>query len=408
MFCLKYIFFCILFTSIYCDVILDDENYYLENGEYIAMIVIDKINFINNNKRNEADSINIKDAYIKELDIGYLIISKDLSSLENAINDFSFLLENGERVIEQNREITFLNDIPKHLDRIDQIDTNYDNIYNPPNNGKDQYVYVVDTGINKNHLEFNNRVVNFYDGINGCTNDQTHGTSVAGYVGGNTTGAASQVNIINVPFYDETKNCNTGIKLAKALLILDDLLIKIKDGSIINMSWSFIHGSPCIDFYMEKLYKIKNIILIAAAGNGASSIETSIASPQRSKYVINVGAIDAFDKLASFSNFGIYVDIYAQGVNTLHPLSTSINKYTTGSGTSFSSPLVAGFVAIILNENNTIDKTNIKEQLILLSVKNRIPQTSINNRILNFSKADTIKINWLVLSSIMIVNIIFY
>ncbi len=393
--------------SIYCDILLDKEKDYLANGEYVAMIIIDKIN-LHNNKRNVIDLIDVKDAYIKEISIGYLIISKDISSLENVIDEFSFLLgDDNERVIEQNREITFLNDVPKHLDRIDQLNTNYDDIYNPPNNGINQSVYIIDTGIDKNHQEFDNRVINFYESIDGCINDHSHGTAVAGYIGGISIGTASKVTIINVPFYDETKTCDGGIKLAKTLLILDDLLVRIKDGSIINMSWSFVHGSPCIDFYMEQLYKIKNIILVAAAGNSASSTQTSIGSPQRSKYVINVGAIDASDNLASFSNFGNAVDIYAQGVNTEHPLSGTINKYAIGSGTSFSCPLVVGVIAVILNEKDTIDKTNIINELILLSVKNRIPQISINDRILNFSDGGKNEINWLILSSFIIFNTIF-
>ena len=404
----KCVFFYILFTLIYCDILLDKEEDYLVNGEYIAMIVLDKIDLFNN-KRNNINLENIKDTYIKETNLGYLIISKDISSLEDAIDAFSFLSEDSKRVIELNREITFLNDIPKHLDRIDQLNNNYDHIYNPPNNGMNQLIYIIDTGIDSNHQEFdNNKVINFYEGVNGCIHEHLHGTAVAGYVGGNTIGTASNVTIINVPFYDETKNCDNRIRLARTLLLLDNLLNNITDGSIITMSWSFSRGSPCIDFYMEQLYKIKNIILVAAAGNSGDDIEPFVGSPQRSNYVINVGSIDSLDNLASFSNFGLGVDIYAQGVNTIHPLSGTLNKYTTGSGTSYSSPLVAGVIAIILNENNTIDKTNIKNELVKLSVKNKIPQLSINDRILNFSKADTIKIDWSILSSVVMINIIFY
>lgn len=80
--------------------------------------------------------------------------------------------------------------------------------------------------------------------------------------------------------------------------------------------------------------KQHNILLIAAAGNNSSSLPSY---PAAFWEVISVGALDVNDHIASYSNFGEYVDIYALG---------DIEKYGVN-GTSFSVPFVAGYISLL-------------------------------------------------------------
>ena len=397
--CLKLIFL-IYIINVFCYdknkyEVLSELELYISNFDYIMIIQINEDNYIDDFYINFNEYINNKNLFIEKLEIGLVIGIKNKLICDNLINYFNS--KKIDYIIEENNNIDIL-DVPKHLDRLDQIGLNYDNTYNPPNKGTNRYIYVIDTGVDINHKSFEGRVVNFYNEVNGCDN---HGTGVSGFITSKNLGTAQNSIIVNVPFHNEHFSCDRKITVSRALKIFDDLYKNIKKGSIINMSWAFTFGSTCIDFYLEKLYKDKKIILVAAAGNSALDTVNINSTPQRSPYVINIGSIDSTDNLASFSNFGKNVHIYAPGVNLPYPLAWSNNEFTTGSGTSFSSPLVTGIIAILLNENNNLNNENILDELIKLSDKGKISHIRTNNYILNLSYGNNLKIN-LILTSILL------
>ena len=96
----------------------------------------------------------------------------------------------------------------------------------------------------------------------------------------------------------------------------------------------------------------KGCILIAAAGNNGSS---TTVYPAAYSGVTAVSALTQADTLASFSSYGSFVDISAPGEG----ITTSwVNGgYVAISGTSFSSPLVAGIAALALSVNPSLSNT---------------------------------------------------
>lgn len=371
-----YYFFSLLFYLTYSLSNNDD-------SEYVLMTSIDNKQIIVNQLRN------INDFSIYEFK-KYILLTfnneKSMNKLAKFLDDNSIMYE-----IENNESIDMhYSPVPKFLDRLDQIGFSYDNNYNPPNDGSNQNIYILDNGINVNHQEFSNcNLEEFLNNDFGCKN---HGTIVASYVCGHTLGAAKNSTVFNVPL-TISNNCNNEIiKLSNVLIALDQIYLTIKNNSIINMSWSFPQGSMCLDEMLEDLYVEKGVILVASAGNENANNDFTISSPQRLSFVIKVGAIDDRDRVTDFSNYGLSVLLYAPGEDLIAPWYSSTNGYILASGTSFSSPLTCAIISIILNEEEDVNNQNIDKFLIKYSDKDKIENFFgfFNNNILNLSNSNNL------------------
>ena len=97
---------------------------------------------------------------------------------------------------------------------------------------------------------------------------------------------------------------------------------------------------------------------------GNSSADACSASPSSAPSAIVVGATDITDAFASFSNFGSCVTLLAPGVNIPGPTIGSNTATKTWSGTSFSSPHVAGLAALYLQTHPTATPAQVRSYLV--------------------------------------------
>ena len=220
-------------------------------------------------------------------------------------------------------------------------------------------VAVIDTGIEAEHDEFDGQLFSLaynsehqLEGLEYVADDVGHGTAVSGVI------AAKQNNAIGISgVAPEAKIMvikanidNEGMFATDA--IADGIYYAVENGAhIINMSL----GGAYYDQIMDEACayaKSQGVILVAAAGNDGLPIQSF---PAGYDSTISVGATNSNMERAYFSNFHRTVDISAPGES----IYTTVmgNGYQYVSGTSFSSPYIAGVLALILSyydysENN--------------------------------------------------------
>jgi subtilisin family serine protease len=113
--------------------------------------------------------------------------------------------------------------------------------------------------------------------------------------------------------------------------------------NIISMSFELTQSSPSLQNAIQ--YAInKNVIIVAASGNDGQQM---LVYPAGYNTVIGVGSTDNQDAKSTFTNFGtngVFIAAPGEGVISTYPG----GNYAAAWGTSFSTPLIAGEAALIL------------------------------------------------------------
>lgn len=262
---------------------------------------------------------------------------------------------------------------------LDILDSSFDDYYYYNLTGKGVNVYIVDSGIDISHREFNGRMQSIYSTTNEkeciSTDDKQHGTHVAGIIGGETVGVAKEVNLFSV----QVIKCDNKTSINDIYNGLEWILKNHKKPAIVNLSMGSTTDA------VEKFIKLEQIIddliksgviFIRALGN-FDSVNGCLSSPSNIPGVINVAASNRNFKKSSFSNWGSCVHFYAPGESIYS--SYPNNQYAIMSGTSQAAPFVSGVVALYLEQHPTANWTEIVSALQNSSIKNSIADTKTND-----------------------------
>lgn len=131
---------------------------------------------------------------------------------------------------------------------------------------------------------------------------------------------------------------------------------------VMNCSWGGSGGSQTEQEVINYATQLGTLV-VAAAGNGGSS---ALHYPSAYDNVISVAATNNSDVKASFSNYGTTIDVSAPGVSILSTIFPS--SYTNGySGTSMSSPYVAGTAALVKTANPSFTPVQVGEKVRVTS-----------------------------------------
>ena len=256
--------------------------------------------------------------------------------------------------------------IPWHLDRINQAALPLDgNVDRGPLTGLGINIYIVDTGVRATHEQLNNRVVvgldipseNGTSPVSPLASDcDGHGTHVAGLAAGSTVGVAPQARIIAVRVLD----CNGDGEVLDVVKALQWVRAHHRSGTVavVNLSLGVDLGDDGEAIEEQVLALInEGVVVTVASGNGDSNsrpFDACMIAPGSVARALTVGAVTAADSAAYYSNYGSCVDLFAPGGDKTKALesswSTGDTHYDLDVGTSMASPLVAGYAALLAQQ----------------------------------------------------------
>lgn len=224
----------------------------------------------------------------------------------------------------------------------------------------------------------------FYNGDAFPIDDHGHGTHVAGLAAGTYGGIAPLAKILPVKVLSSNGEGDLATIAAGILYAIDS------GADIINLSLGGPGASEASSelsqmFHSMNVSQQNDVLVIAAAGNGGldgqgDCNDTNPVFPANFSHenIMSVAAVDRFDNLTSYSNYGIStVHISAPGGSQLDngllslglpscfgPCSESDLQYTKSSGTSMATPIIAGVAALIKGAKPSLSAVEIKEIII--------------------------------------------
>jgi hypothetical protein len=240
-------------------------------------------------------------------------------------------------------------------------------------------IAILDTGIDIHHPDLAARVVgsSTLSGNRGNVMDPVgHGTAVAGVAaaipnnGMGIAGVAYNASLLNLKTYQDGSRFEGESCSATA----EGIVAAVADGArVINVS----AGGPLPCTLLQRAVDLawsRGDVVIASAGNSGA---TQPMYPAAYRDAISVGATDAYDRPASFSNHGAgWVDLAAPGVGIVvtsptYPNTLGPERYGVGDGTSFSAPMVSGAAALLFAQG--LDNHQVAARLF--GDSRRLPST---------------------------------
>ncbi|KAL1914719.1 uncharacterized protein VTP21DRAFT_7977 [Calcarisporiella thermophila] len=243
---------------------------------------------------------------------------------------------------------------PWHLARISHRKLTPNNksefVYNSNRDGRGVTVYVLDSGVDTKHVEFEGRArigANLIEGDDQPDN-LGHGTECASLVAGKTVGVAKKAQVVSVKI---TYRGNPRAFQAGLEFVLKDAKKNPQFKSVASISVGTEKVSQGLEDALTKLIEA-GVTVVAAAGNGAN--DPCVLWPARRKDVITVAGSDINDNWGETSG-GKCVDILAPSVDILsaeyNPREPDVHdKLGITGGSSDATPIVAGVVAGFLSE----------------------------------------------------------
>lgn len=351
---------------------LDIRDVPVESTYYSAIKGATGISVLAKSKWMNAIHVRGSETAIKNLQTSFAFVAS-IDFANKALND---------RSVGQQQEANHLNklatqqefDYGSATNQIEMLRGDY--LHQQEFTGEGMIIAVLDAGFpNVNtlgafqKLRDNNRILGGYNFVERSANFYTrnsHGTHVlsdiGGYIEGQFVGTAPDASFYLFITEDHQRENPLEESLwVEAAEKSDSLGVDIIntslgystfDKSTYNYSYNDMNGNTTFITRGAEIAASRGMLLVNSAGNSGNSAWFYVTAPADAMSILTVGAVNSAGNLASFSSRGptsdsrIKPDVMAQGS------SSAIIHYISGSpvgssGTSFSSPIMAGVVACL-------------------------------------------------------------
>ncbi|MBR1556451.1 MAG: S8 family serine peptidase [Prevotella sp.] len=293
-----------------------------------------------------------------------------------------------------------------YLNSTNGIDINVEPAWNIISGDSNIVVAVIDCGVDTNHQDLSNCVLNGYtiDDETGYgapknannINTKHHGISVSGIIAANNNdigirGVASGVKILPVNIFPGYATQGNVFEVSD-WKIADAIEWSSMRADILNCSWDLGSYSDYVENAINNARHYgregKGCIVLASSGNGYQSGLTSVTFPAIMDSVIAVGGLDCDGNLCDFSQRGTGLNMVAIGGNA--DIVTLDRKGALGlcnddylfaffgvEGTSYACAQVSGIVALMLSANPNLTEAEVHN--ILNKTCRKLPSFSYNS-----------------------------
>ncbi|KAJ1459488.1 peptidase S8/S53 domain-containing protein [Pelagophyceae sp. CCMP2097] len=254
----------------------------------------------------------------------------------------------------------------------DRVDPPLDGNFDSALDGSGTAIYIVDAGMFLPHDEFaqvGRAASSIYD-WDGRQSDSLHGTHCGGIAAGAFIGVAPKADVFSVRVLDAD---NSG-RLSGVLGGLDAIVRHhAANGfkpAVVSISIFTLCGSAAdcqghaLVSAVNSLVSDHDIVVAVSAGNAGSGDGACRQSPAAAKLALTVGATDFYDEVPWYSNFDKCVDIYAPGSGIYSADNEGAGSYSLQSGTSMSTPFVAGIAALYRQQQPLLSAAAISQLVI--------------------------------------------
>jgi len=218
-------------------------------------------------------------------------------------------------------------------------------------------IAILDTGVDPTHPDLQGKLIsgyNFYDNNNEWSDVFGHGTKVAGSAAAITNngigvaGVAQNNQIIPIRITN-TEGWARYSAMSEGIIYAAD-----QGAKAANLSFHIFNGDT-LNSAAKYMYD-KGGWVVASGGN-TGVYENYSDNP----YIISVGATDSSDEITYFSSQGPYIDFAAPG-STIYTTKRG-GTYDYAAGTSFSSPITAGVIALLFSNNPSMSPDQVYDAL---------------------------------------------
>lgn len=248
----------------------------------------------------------------------------------------------------------------------------------------------------------------FYANNGSVYEDDGHGMMVlsliSGYVKDSMNGSAPDANFLLARTEDvATEKHIEEFNWIRALEWADSIGVDIIHSSLGysqfdtlegNYTYKDMDGQSTIITRAAEMAYSRGIFITNSAGNEGQKPWHYITAPCDGKNVLCIGAVDSFQNHARFSSFGpssdgrIKPDVMAMGKNVT--IIGTNNIMRRGSGTSFSGPIMAGFVACLKQAFPNVSNVIILDAIRKSGHLFKTPNDSMGFGIPDINRADSL------------------